>query len=276
MTRKNKLEDQEQSDRWLLTYADLLTLLLGFFVLMYGMSKIDSKRFERMTEGLQGVFHIAATAEAADTLNPGDGVLKVGNLKLLQQRIQNLADKIGDDDRQLLDTQAPKSDLISAEITERGLVVHVRESALFESGKADLRPSSRSILDSLALELKGLPNQLRVEGHTDSRPISTDRYPSNWELSAARASAVVRYLIDKEGFSPLKLSAVGYGEYRPRASNSTPQGMAKNRRVDIVVLTDKLSELEPQAKGATARSAPKSEQLANDDRKSFPVTGPTP
>jgi chemotaxis protein MotB len=278
MIRKSKIDDQEHSDRWLLTYADLLTLLLGFFVLMYGMSTIDSKRFGQMAKGLQGVFHGGPDQEQlnAQAFDSGAGVLKVGKLKLIQQRVRSLADSLDSADGMLPENGDPGTDALSTEITERGLIVHIRESALFESGKADLKPTARFLLDTLAVELSGLPNHLRVEGHTDSRPISTDRYPSNWELSAARASAVVRYLIEVRGFSAARLSALGFGEFRPRASNSSPIGMARNRRVDVVILTEKLSSLEPQAKVASRSAKSSSEQFVSQDRKSFPVSGPTP
>ncbi len=198
MIRKNKIDDQEHSDRWLLTYADLLTLLLGFFVLMYGMSTIDSKRFGQMAEGLQGVFHGGQDKEQQNSkaLDSGAGVLKIGKLKLLQQRVRSLADSLDSAEGMLPEHGDPGTDALSTEITERGLIVHIRESALFESGKAELKATAHFLLDTLAAELSDLPNHLRVEGHTDSRPISTERYPSNWELSAARASAVVRYLIE--------------------------------------------------------------------------------
>ncbi|MFH2056561.1 MAG: flagellar motor protein MotB [bacterium] len=276
MIRKSKIDDQEHSDRWLLTYADLLTLLLAFFVLMYGMSKIDAKRFGQMAQGLQGVFHGNEGSEARDEqlLIPGAGMLKVGTLKQVQQEINVLAGTVGDVESTPATTGAAQT--ITTEMTERGLVVHIRESALFESGKAELKESARLLLDTLAHEFKNLSNHLRIEGHTDSRPISTERYPSNWELSAARASAVVRYLIAEHKFSPDKLSALGFGEFRPRASNSTPEGLARNRRVDIVILTEELSAVEPHAAPGHAASAHPREQFVAGERKSFPTQGPTP
>lgn len=274
MTRKSKIDDQEQSDRWLLTYADLLTLLLAFFVLMYGMSKIDAKRFGQMAEGLQGVFHgNEGTQQQSDNLQiPGAGMLKVGTLKQVEQQINELVGTLGDVAPTPHTTGAAET--ITTEMTERGLVIHIRESALFASGSANLKDSARVVLDTLANEFKGLRNHLRIEGHTDSRPIATERYPSNWELSAARASAVVRYLVSNHGFEPDKLSALGFGEFRPRAPNSTPEGMAQNRRVDIVVLTEELSSVEPEAVSETTADVAGEEQFVSDERKSFPTLGP--
>jgi len=142
---------------------------------------------------------------------------------------------------------------VSMEINERGLVIHIVESSLFESGQAVLKPEALSVLDKIAAEIKDLPNQVRVEGHTDDRPIATTRFPSNWELSSARATSVVRYLIGRYAFSPEKLSALGFGEYRPIAPNTSEENRAKNRRVDIVVLTDNLSRYEPMPADTSGR-----------------------
>jgi chemotaxis protein MotB len=260
MSTHRRVSDQENTDRWLLTYADLLTLLLGFFVIMYSMSRIDAKRFGKMTEGLHGVFHGGQSVlnKDAEQDDMGAGVLKIGKLKMIQQRIKRLSNYVGRENVSL--TGGPPGsgstangseaiDKISAEINERGLVIHILESALFESASSELLPSARDLLDKVAAELSGLPNHIRIEGHTDSRPISTYRFPSNWELSAARASSVVRYFIEKHNMPPDRISALGFGEHRPLASNSTARGMAQNRRVDIVVLTEDLSELEPRANG---------------------------
>jgi chemotaxis protein MotB len=251
MSKRKRTSDHEDTNRWLLTYADLLTLLLGFFVIMYSMSRIDAKRFGKMAEGLQGVFHGKESTEekTSGVLDLGAGVLKLGGLKRLQQQVAGLAKYTGDDrvsasGGDITAAQVPPE--ITTEIDERGLVIHVLESALFESGKAELKPRAEKMLDQLYNQIKNLPNHVRVEGHTDNRPISTFRYPSNWELSTARAAAVVRYLTEKHHFPTQRISALGYGEYRPLAPNDSPANMAKNRRVDIVILTPAMSELEPE------------------------------
>lgn len=255
MSKRKRAIDHENTDRWLLTYADLLTLLLGFFVIMYSMSKIDAKQFGKMAEGLQGVFHGPESSLYPDSqaVEFGTGVLKIGDMKLLQQRVRDLADSLTRD-KTIVNNGTPGFPAeISTEIDERGLVIHVLESALFESGKADLKPKAQTMLDRLYDVVKNLPNHVRIEGHTDNRPISTFRYPSNWELSTARASSVVRYLTEQHRFPTTRISALGYGEYRPLAPNDTPIHQAKNRRVDIVILTDNLSQLEPEPAGETPR-----------------------
>ena len=126
-------------------------------------------------------------------------------------------------------------------------MIHVRENTFFESGSADLTATAQSALDAIAGVIQGVANYIRVEGHSDNIPIHTTEFPSNWELSTTRATKVVRYLIDKYDFSPDRISASGYAEYRPLFSNDTSENRAKNRRVDIVILSATQGSDEPEA-----------------------------
>ena len=128
---------------------------------------------------------------------------------------------------------------------ERGLVISLNDTVLFPSGKATMTPESESIVRKVGLSLKGLNNYIRIEGHTDNLPISTSDYPSNWELSAARATNVVRFLLRETGLPPDKISEAGYGEFRPIATNDNEAGRNRNRRVDIVILNSKQGVAEP-------------------------------
>lgn len=134
---------------------------------------------------------------------------------------------------------------VELELQERGLIVRFAEQVFFDLGQATLKPNALEILDSLADQLRDLPNPLRVEGHTDDWPIRTSTFPSNWELSVHRATNVVRYLIEEEGFDPQMLSVAGYAEYRPIRPNDTVQNRALNRRVDIVILNIDMWNFEP-------------------------------
>jgi chemotaxis protein MotB len=238
MPKRRKNSEDENLERWLLTYADLITLLLAFFIVMYSMSKIDAKRFGQMQEALSGVLRggtmVLKQGDKPGTLS-GKGVLKIGFMKSLGDAIKRDFQGLGNEK------------LVSTEVTERGLVIHIMESALFEEGKSDLTENAREVLTVVGEHLDGLPNHIRIEGHTDNRPINTIRYPSNWELSSARATEVVKFLIDNYDTKPDMISALGYGEFRPLAPNSSDETRARNRRVDIVVLTMKLTEVEPTA-----------------------------
>jgi chemotaxis protein MotB len=221
-----------------LTYADLITLLLAFFIVMYSMSRIDAKRFGKITQALQGVLKGGTSVLKIDdlnTLNTGHGLLKVGDLKMLQTEVHSEIDKLG-----------LQGDIVT-DLNERGLVIHIMESAMFDEGKADLKPKALEVLNLVAADIIHLPNHVRVEGHTDDRPINNEEFASNWELSTTRATTVVRHFIEDYGYPPDQISAVGFSSYRPYVPNVSPENRALNRRVDIVVLTMELSAAEPSS-----------------------------
>lgn len=233
--RRKKLTDNENLDRWLLTYADLITLLLAFFVVMYSMSRIDAKKFGQMQEALHGKLKGGPSLlkHPDPKADVGHGILKLGSLKTIQAKIEKKFKGLN------------KVRGLETEITERGLVIHIMESILFKSGSADLQSSAIEVLDQIAEVVKFLPNHVRVEGHTDDQTIDSPVFPSNWELSTARATAVVRYYMDGRGFSPDRLSALGYGAFRPIRPNNSIENRAANRRVDVVILTMELTMTEP-------------------------------
>ena len=260
--RKHTEEDDDDAGRWLLTYADLITLLLAFFIVMYSMSRIDAKKFGRMQKQLSSVLRGGATIfpNGEITENEGAGMLKIGDLKILQARIQKMFLLRGPKSHAVTEAGLPfdkdVADAISTEIGERGLIIHVKNYALFESGKADLKPKAKALLGVIADQIEQAGNHICIEGHTDNAPINTLKFPSNWELSAARATNVVRFFVDEKNYPPEKISARGFGEFRPIASNATTKGMALNRRVDIVLLSPELSIIEPQSKDRVAEAVP--------------------
>jgi len=236
MARRKRSDEHENLERWLLTYADLITLLLAFFIVMYSMSRIDAKKFGKMSEALSGVLKGGTVViKHGDDIGamPGHGVLEVGHLKSLGQSIERSFKELG------------KESEINIELSERGLVIHVMEKALFDEGQSALKPKARETLDLVAGHIRGLENHIRVEGHTDNKPIRTQRFPSNWELSSSRATEVLRYLSDNHRIEPRRLSALGFGEYRPISANNSDENRAKNRRVDIIVLTMEMTAVEP-------------------------------
>jgi len=241
--RKGGHEAEHADERWLLTYADLITLLMALFMVMFSMAIVDQSKFDALKNSLSQAFE--------PTLMPGGKAIKntggqshveqvapyapggasrrpmsskeAGGLAQLERQVETEAKSLG------------LGNKVSAVPVERGLAVEIlSDGALFESGEARLKPEGLALLDRLSpiLHRRG-SRGIEVEGHTDSMPI-TGRYPSNWELSTARASAVVRALIAMD-LPAGKLSAVGRAHLHPTATNTTPEGRARNRRVDIVL-----------------------------------------
>ena len=208
--RHESSTEGQQRDRWLLSYADLVTLLLGLFIVLYAAS--DSKRAQQI-------------AESFNSQQTGNGIFDGGTTAMSESETL----------RQQLIEDAGISRKANIRSSSDGLVVSLAESGFFAAGDAAIDPASIAAIDSLAAMLADGSFQIRIEGHTDSVPISTARYPSNWELSTARAANVLARLIDR-GIAPERLSAAGFAGFRPVEDNSTSEGRALNRRVDIVIL----------------------------------------
>jgi chemotaxis protein MotB len=236
-------EQHDNSERWLLTYADLITLLLGLFVILYAMSKIDAGRYNQVVTALGGVFG------SPRGVLVGEGAALENQMSQLLTERQRIAREVNSAlalDRQKLP--------ISVNESKRGVTVHIMEELLFTSGSAEIRAASLPALDTLARILKTLPNDIRVEGHTDNVPITTAAFPSNWHLSVSRAVNVGFYLIERHRLAADKVAVVGYAEYRPLVPNDTPDHRASNRRVDIVILAqgvaDDTADPHPSGSGA--------------------------
>jgi chemotaxis protein MotB len=213
------LHDEGEKDRYLITYADLITLLLGLFIILYASSKIDAKKYE----GIAAAF--------GNYLGNESFVSSSSESKVIPEPKDKLSSELSK-----LIAKSEYSHSIQMEETERGITVHILDDVLFQPGQAALTESSKNVLKQIAEVVKMFPNDIRIEGHSDNIPIKTARYPSNWHLAAARAVETVHYLYEIEGLDPDKLSSVSYGEYKPRDSNDTPAGRTKNRRVDLVIL----------------------------------------
>lgn len=247
MKKRGAEPQKENHERWLITYADLITLLLIFFVVMYTLSKIDANKYYAIASSLaktmggsQSIMESggpsmvpgASESKELDTVMEN---LEQQNMEKIKRQIQEYVDQNG------------LSGKVTVSIEERGVVVSFQDVVLFSLGVAELNPSSRDIVDKVGAILRQTPNYIRVEGHTDNLPIRTSKFPSNWELSLARSASVVHRLIEFSDIPPDRLSATGYGEYRPRMSNDTDATRQQNRRVDIVVLRTKFQEVEPEA-----------------------------
>jgi len=236
--------------RWLLTYADMITLLLALFIILFSISTINKVKLQRLVHDLGGGFN------SQDAINnPPNGMTTSAtkdDLQAMQAQLQSYI--------QSQSLQKSVQTKITRDGKKRELIITLlSDKQLFDSGKADIKPFTKKILDEVYKQLKTRQNEVRVEGNTDNVPISNDQFPSNWELSAARATGVARYFVEDDGLSPLRISALGYGQYRPRVPNDTDEHRAENRRVDVVILdTD-------AATNAQAAAAAEAQALAGGE-----------
>jgi chemotaxis protein MotB len=258
--RRKRASAHTNHERWLVSYADFITLLFAFFVVLYASSQVDQKKVGKLALAIQVAFQELGVFPASTTQIPLDindpmpfsTVQAVQNVKRNTQlgRIASSPeDSLAAATSEQTDIATLQNELREAlrkeialhEVTLHretdGLVVSLQDFGFFDSGSATIKPESLSALDRIASILAIRTYRLRIEGHTDNIPIHTAPMASNWELSTARATALVRVLIIGHGFAPERLSAAGYAEYHPVASNSTAQGRAQNRRVDIVILS---------------------------------------
>ncbi len=223
-------------ERWLLTYSDMITLLMAFFIVMYAMSNTDLRKFTALAQSFSSAFNvnvlqgsqpitISSGQQSAPTttqLSSGNGVIAT-DYRAIQAGVEDLAVKLGVQDR------------VTVSQVSAGILVRIGGSLLFESGRAVLDPTSTQLLDRIAQVIAPLPNHVRIEGDTDDVPPDGLLFADNWSLSAARARAVLDALVAR-GISPARLSMEAFGQYNPIASNATAAGRAENRRVDIVIL----------------------------------------
>ncbi|MBU2660524.1 flagellar motor protein MotS [Bacillus cabrialesii] len=228
--RNGSGKNRQSSSNWMVTFTDLITLILVFFILLFSMSQIDLQKFKAAVESIQ---------KEGGTLQPDQ--------TSVEKKAETSADakKQEDQQDQLLKRVNTyiKDHHLKAQMTakrdERGVVLVLQEAVLFDSGEAKVLKNAETLLHQIAVLLQTIPNDIQVEGHTDSRNISTYRYPSNWELSAARASGVIQYFTSKEKLPSKRFIAVGYADTKPVKDNKTNEHMKENRRVEIVIKKSK-------------------------------------
>jgi len=247
MARRARRQDEENHERWLISYADFITLLFAMFVVLYAMSKVDEGKYKVLSNSLNFAFGSATLGKqgASDPArNPAQNEHELLLKTLVDKRNARLAEQLRKQDEavqamvnNLNLAMAPlvKNDMVKVTQTPQGVVVDINASALFEQGEAVLQRGAVHTLAAVAKVLEPGTQAIEVEGHTDDIPIYTPQYPSNWELSAARASSVVRLFID-QGVVPERLRAVGRASYQPIATNETPEGRARNRRVTVTII----------------------------------------
>lgn len=234
MSRKHAAHEEHPDERWVISYADLVTLLFGFFIILYATADANEVKMEALARGLADAFNVSVRegATGGSIFDGGTGIIPERNeagsldvdLDLVQRIIQEQSAKAG------------VTGQIKVAREQDSIVIRLADNLVFPSASADIRPEARALLAIVAQALNATGNEIRVEGHTDNIPLVTDKYPSNWELSSARATAVLRLLTEGLGVAPARVFAAGYGEFRPIADNRTAEGRALNRRADIVIL----------------------------------------
>ena len=258
MSRRKRSPGHANHERWLVSYADFITLLFAFFVVLYASSQVDKRKVGKLALAIQvafqemGVFPASTTEVPIDLSEPmpfstaqaiesSQRTASLGRIASHPDGSPGTSRENGD----LAKLQAELETTLSAEIKRKeiamrrepdGLVISLREVGFFESGSAQMKSASMPAFDRIAGMLSQHDYRLRIEGHTDNAPIHTSQFPSNWELSTSRATEIVRLLIVRDGFAPDRLSAAGYAEYHPVATNRIAEGRGMNRRVDIVIL----------------------------------------
>jgi chemotaxis protein MotB len=245
MARRRTHEEHENHERWLVSYADFITLLFAFFVVMYAISTLNEGKYRVLADSLIVAFRNDAVVTAQSTglapINrttssaPPRPSVKTAVDPLRKQKTERMV-ALG---KSIAEAMKPLMQSGQVRLTQlpHGLAVEINASVLFAPAHANLQPESVAALEAVAKLLVDAPQQVRVEGHTDNLPIASALYPSNWELSSARASSVVR-LFTATGVDPVRLSAVGYADNKPVESNDTVEGRARNRRVTLLILED--------------------------------------
>lgn len=251
MRRKKKHEEHVNHERWLVSYADFITLLFAFFVTLYAISQVDAKKMGQLVESMQTAFDTKVFDSGSPKLSLSDGQSKGTEQHKL---VEPISPAVAPSKTLLSVETIIKGQLVHAGFVDRvrliqerrGLVVTLTEAGFFPPGQAALMDSSQMVLNAIVESLLPIPNHIRIEGHTDNTPIHTPQFPSNWELSTDRATYILSYLTSHYAFDPSRLSVAGYGEYRPVASNNTVAGRILNRRVDLVILSEEEEQQEPK------------------------------
>ena len=260
--RRERRKSNISRDRWLVSYADFMTLLFGLFVVLFAFAKADQKKQVQVTEAVDnafralGIFSSVASkptkSGAAGTDQPPIPMnVVMGEDVMSPARVKDDLNNIRRELTQTLSNQVA-THTVSIQMGRDGLVISLREAGFFNSGSAMPKPETLPTLRQIAAALGKTPYDLRIEGHTDNIPIHTAEFDSNWELSSARATRIARIFLDLKTISPERISAAGYAEFHPVASNDTAEGRSENRRVDLVVLPrTKINLATPEAPNPT-------------------------
>ena len=272
MAKKKPEQAHENLERWLVSYGDFITLLFATFVVLYALSQIDLTEFATLEESIKKAFNAPSILEGSASIldSKGASILEASAADstiaplMLEYISQKYEEQSFEDIKETLEQMTKNGDMegVDAQITDKGLLITMKNDLLFYSGSATLTDKAKKTLDNVGVLIgeKFALHNIRVEGHTDNQPINTFLFPSNWELSGARSSSIIRYLITRFKFMPNIFTAVGYGDTRPIVDNKTVENRAKNRRVEILVLKNKFKGFEHAT--SSVMKQPKKEQEA--------------
>lgn len=232
MIRYKQRVKKDNSERWLLTYCDLITLLLATFIVMYSISTADAQKFQALAESVQKAFNVKVLEGQANNLvdqnepsvAPEARALMQDDFDFINREMSSFAQEEG------------LTSGVEVEMRDDGIAIILSDRSLFASGRAELGVQAQKTLDKVAELLRRNDNVVRVEGHTDDVATNNPAYPTNWELSTARALTVVKYLVDEGDIAPDRLSAIGFSQYQPRLPNDSPENRATNRRCEIILV----------------------------------------
>lgn len=259
----NNEEEESGGDDWILTYGDLMTQLVCFFVLLISFSSINAAKLQQALMSIQEALGGSGAGVLTAMPSAIEDLPKSSQYDINDQRLIELESKISEYiERQKL------SDHVETKMTKEGLVITLNQkekSVFFDSADAKIKEEAYPILNEIGKLISNLPNNVRIEGHTDIRPINTAQFPSNWELSTMRATNVLRYLSSNSNIASKRFSAAGYGPYRPIAPNDTQANMAKNRRVEIIILNSKVDD-------KTTNQSDNNKIIFNDPIKNIEIT----
>jgi len=241
MNKRKPIEKKQISQGWLTTYSDLVTLILTFFVLLYSFSAIDTLRFKKIAYSLQNALLGGNQTILEYNQNTGDVPVIGENLATETDSLNTTGENAMSTYDAVVDFIEKNSlaEFVNVKGETRGVVIEFKDKILFDTGKADIKQEGIPVLMKVAELLRSLSSPIIIEGHTDNVPIHTAQFPSNWELSAARALKVLWYMTENRQLDPKRFSIAAYGEYSPIASNDTEEGRAQNRRVNMVIVTSR-------------------------------------
>ena len=277
MARRRKRAEHDNHERWLISYADFVTLLFAFFVVMYSISSVNEGKYKTFSDSLNSAFSESSSTVVPNTQGQLFKVLvDKRDARMLEQQ-RKIQAQMKAVDASLREVMGPliAQGLVGVHQTKRGVVVDISASTLFREGEEKLQPGAQETLQQVALVLSRENQSVEVEGHTDDVPIKTTQFPSNWELSSGRASSVVRTLVTY-GVPEKRLAAVGMAANQPVVANDTPENRAKNRRVSITILSPEFDRLADSAESLPAVEAAKPSDSAKSPAQVKPVVKAAP